>query len=352
MGSDNSPSDSGGNPCYGYEGGAAAACREGNKVAMDRSLPEPSTNRGRQAEVWCQMIGSQSSDRRLRFFDHLVSTRRRCPVTQIRTLIFGFFLLTGVTGVVLPDHADAASCDALVGKWAWFIGGEVTVNPDGTFTQQSGNAGTWQCTDPARGRFTLRWRDGGLRQQLSPIRPDGQGLTSTDRSQWYVTARRSAAAPTLPQLVRKDNCCQENYGCETKDQSYQSRRKWQPAIFPETPAASRKLRAGKPHSLKRPMNSSACATAPRAVRSPVKHRRPAARFRSPRAATSSILPMELAAPAKCVNRAAPVTINRRARAAILLAQIHRARTKASRRLQSKPTPTSPVVRDESDVPAN
>ena len=36
MGSDNSPSDSGGNPCYGYEGGAAAACREGNKVAMDR----------------------------------------------------------------------------------------------------------------------------------------------------------------------------------------------------------------------------------------------------------------------------------------------------------------------------
>ena len=136
-------------------------------------------------------------------------------MTQIRTLIFGFFLLTGVTGVVLPDHADAASCDALVGKWAWFIGGEVTVNPDGTFTQQSGNAGTWQCTDPARGRFTLRWRDGGFVNSLA-LSPDGRGLTSTDQSQWYVTARRSAAAPTLPQLVRKDNCCQENYGCETK----------------------------------------------------------------------------------------------------------------------------------------
>src|SRR6476620_11030603 len=44
-------------------------------------------------------------NRRLRFFDHLVSSRRRCPVAQIRTLILSFFLLAGVTGVVLPDHA-------------------------------------------------------------------------------------------------------------------------------------------------------------------------------------------------------------------------------------------------------
>jgi len=135
-------------------------------------------------------------------------------VAQIRARILGLFLLAGVAGVVLPDLADAASCDALVGKWAWFIGGEVTVNPDGTFTQQSGNAGTWECTD-ARGRFTLRWRDGGFVNSLA-LSPDGQGLTSTDQSQWYVTAQRSASAPKPPQLVRKDNCCQENYGCETK----------------------------------------------------------------------------------------------------------------------------------------
>ncbi len=136
-------------------------------------------------------------------------------MAQIRTWTVGLFLLAGVVGFFLPDRAHAATCDAIVGKWAWFIGGEVTVNPDGTFTQQSGNAGTWQCTDPARGRFTLRWRDGGFVNSLA-LSPDGRGLTSTDQSQWYVTAQRSAPAPKLPQLVRKENCCQENYGCETK----------------------------------------------------------------------------------------------------------------------------------------
>jgi len=66
-------------------------------------------------------------------------------VAQIKTWTVGLFLLAGVAGFSLPDHAHAATCDAILGKWAWFIGGEVTVNRDGTFTQQSGNAGTWQC---------------------------------------------------------------------------------------------------------------------------------------------------------------------------------------------------------------
>ena len=136
-------------------------------------------------------------------------------MAHIRTWTVGLLLLAGVAGLSLPDHAHAATCDAIVGRWAWFIGGEVTVNPDGTFTQQSGNAGTWQCTDAARGRFTFRWRDGRFVNSLA-LSPDGQGLTSTDQSQWYVTAQRSAAAPKPPQLVRKDNCCQENYACETK----------------------------------------------------------------------------------------------------------------------------------------
>ena len=120
-----------------------------------------------------------------------------------------------MAGFSLPDPGHAATCDAILGKWAWFIGGEVTVNRDGTFTQQSGNAGTWQCNDGARGRFTFRWRDGGFVNSLV-LSSDGQGLTSTDQSQWYVTAQKSAAAPNPDQLVRKNNCCQENYGCETK----------------------------------------------------------------------------------------------------------------------------------------
>jgi hypothetical protein len=125
-----------------------------------------------------------------------------------------FIVVAGVAGWAWQNAAHAASCEAILGKWAWFIGGEVTVNRDGTFTQQSGNAGTWECNDGARGRFTFRWRDGGFVNSLV-VSPDGQGLTSTDQSQWYVTAQRSAPA-LPPPLARQEDCCQEAYGCETQ----------------------------------------------------------------------------------------------------------------------------------------
>ena len=47
-----------------------------------------------------------------------------------KTLILAFLLTTTVAICFLPYCAYAASCDTFVGKWAWFIGGEVTVNPD------------------------------------------------------------------------------------------------------------------------------------------------------------------------------------------------------------------------------
>ena len=56
-------------------------------------------------------------------------------MTRIRVLVL---LLLAGGGVSFLSEAHAISCDALVGKRAWFIGGEVTVNPDGTFVQQSG----------------------------------------------------------------------------------------------------------------------------------------------------------------------------------------------------------------------
>lgn len=139
-------------------------------------------------------------------------------------------LLLGITALSIPSSVQAASCEAILGKWGWFIGGEVTVNRDGTFTQQSGNAGTWVCNDGAQGRFTFRWRDGGFTNSLL-VTPDGQGLSSTDMSQWYVTARRTGSAPgpqppparqqdpvpsPQPPLVREENCCQEAYDCEVK----------------------------------------------------------------------------------------------------------------------------------------
>jgi tetratricopeptide (TPR) repeat protein len=105
-------------------------------------------------------------------------------------------LAAGIGFLTWPTRVQAASCNSFVGKWAWFAGGEVTAYANGTFTQQSGNSGTWQCTDPAKGVVTMRWQRGGFVNRMT-ISEDGVNLASVDPGQAYVTARRvgTAAGP-------------------------------------------------------------------------------------------------------------------------------------------------------------
>jgi hypothetical protein len=114
-------------------------------------------------------------------------------MAKTRTLAFVFSLVAGVAGLASQHLAYAASCEALVGTWNWFTGGVVTINPDGTMVHEPGNDGTWECTDAARGRVTLRWRLGGYVNSLA-LSADGQGLSSTDPSQAFVTAKRVGAS--------------------------------------------------------------------------------------------------------------------------------------------------------------
>lgn len=103
-------------------------------------------------------------------------------------------MLSGIGG---PAPAGAAApCEVLVGKWKWFTGGVVSINPDGSIAHDPGNDGTWECTDPARGRVTLRWRLGGYVNRLA-LSGDGRALSSTDPSQSYVTAQRIGAPRTV-----------------------------------------------------------------------------------------------------------------------------------------------------------
>ena len=69
----------------------------------------------------------------------------------------------------------------------------MTIKADGTMVHEAGNDGTWECTDAARGRVTLRWRLGGYINQLA-LSADGRGLSSTDPSQSFVTAKRVRAS--------------------------------------------------------------------------------------------------------------------------------------------------------------
>lgn len=105
--------------------------------------------------------------------------------TRAIALLFGVC----VAGLSVSEIVHAASCDAVVGKWAWFIGGEVTINSAGTFTQQSGNSGTWTCTDASKGVVTLKWAKGGFVNKVI-LSGDQQMLSSGDPSQPFAPAKR------------------------------------------------------------------------------------------------------------------------------------------------------------------
>lgn len=105
--------------------------------------------------------------------------------------VFGLLAIVGASYWI--QRAGAASCDAIVGRWSWFVGGDVTINRGGSFVQQSGNGGTWECADAASGRATLRWKQGGFVNQVV-VSADGNQLASADPSQSYVTAKRISDA--------------------------------------------------------------------------------------------------------------------------------------------------------------
>jgi hypothetical protein len=121
-----------------------------------------------------------------------------CALTVSSTIIFLFTVGTAI--LYLPSIAQSASCDAVVGKWAWFVGGEVTIKPDGTFTQQSGNSGIWECTDASKRTVTLKWTKGGFVNKMA-LSADGTNLSSTDPSQSFVKATRVNPETALTDLL-------------------------------------------------------------------------------------------------------------------------------------------------------
>jgi len=98
--------------------------------------------------------------------------------------------MTAKTGLLLIVSVlpAAGACDGFVGRWMWFVGGEVTASANGAFVQRSGNSGTWTCTDAARGIVTMRWKNGFV--NTMSISVDGRSLASADPAQAFVKASR------------------------------------------------------------------------------------------------------------------------------------------------------------------
>lgn len=158
----------------------------------------------------------------------------RKVLASLRTVIL--VLTAGVTVLSAPSFTCAAGCDAVVGKWAWFIGGEVTINSDGTFTQQSGNSGTWTCTDASKGAITLKWAKGGFINKVA-LSEDGQKLSSVDPAQPFAPAKRVGSktanqekAPSVVPVTSSSSSSSSDFELFTKGRDLASSGKCRDAV--------------------------------------------------------------------------------------------------------------------------
>ncbi len=77
----------------------------------------------------------------------------------------------GTTFLADRGNAAADGCDAMPGRWAWFVNGEVTIKPDGTH-QQGEITGTWSCSG---NEVTMSWSHGYIDDLV--LSADGLSLT-------------------------------------------------------------------------------------------------------------------------------------------------------------------------------
>lgn len=85
------------------------------------------------------------------------------------------------------------TCRSVVGEWQWFNGGRVTFYEDGSVTGRhplvSDNHGRWECHEPDKRRFILRWEQGGWVNRLTLSR-DGDRLAGYNQEGEPVSGRR------------------------------------------------------------------------------------------------------------------------------------------------------------------
>lgn len=111
-------------------------------------------------------------------------------MTGVKIIAVVILLVSGVIVFDLQHSAYAVPCDAIVGKWAWFTGGNLYINPDGTISaKEYGVLGKWECANPSRGVFTISWTYGGYVDTVT-LSADGRSLSGTNQHNYKVTASR------------------------------------------------------------------------------------------------------------------------------------------------------------------
>jgi hypothetical protein len=95
-----------------------------------------------------------------------------------------------VVALLLVGSAVAQEnrCSDIAGNWKWFVGPELMIKADHTFSNGE-NSGTWKLADASEQKYTLTWDVGGFVDEVT-LSKDGLKLTGTNNQKNNVAGER------------------------------------------------------------------------------------------------------------------------------------------------------------------
>jgi len=87
-----------------------------------------------------------------------------------------------------PLIAQESRCSEIVGTWKWFVGPELIIKADHTFSNGE-NSGAWEISNAKERKYTLRWEVGGFVDEVT-LSKDGRKLTGTNNQKNNVAGER------------------------------------------------------------------------------------------------------------------------------------------------------------------
>lgn len=90
--------------------------------------------------------------------------------------------------VPLIAQDSGQKCNTIVGTWNWFVGPQLTIKADHTFSNGE-NSGKWEVTNATERKYTLRWEVGGFIDEVT-LSADGKKLTGSNNQNNNVSGER------------------------------------------------------------------------------------------------------------------------------------------------------------------
>jgi len=84
--------------------------------------------------------------------------------------------------------AQESRCNDIVGTWKWFVGPELLIKADHSFSNGE-NSGTWELTNATERKYTLHWDVGGFVDEVT-LSKDGMKLAGTNNQKNSVAGER------------------------------------------------------------------------------------------------------------------------------------------------------------------